>query len=45
MDSRRLVAHRWSGIGESTWETTMAAVTYGIDIAKNVFQIHGVDED
>jgi transposase len=23
----------------------MAAVTYGIDIAKNVFQAHGVDED
>ncbi|TDJ20676.1 MAG: transposase, partial [Gammaproteobacteria bacterium] len=45
MDSRRFVAHRWSGIGESPWETVMAAKTYGIDIAKNVFQIHGVDED
>ncbi len=45
MDSRRFVAHRWSGIGESPWETVMAAKTYGIDIAKNVFQIHGLDED
>ena len=23
----------------------MAAVKYGIDMAKNVFQLHGVDED
>ena len=37
-----------SGVGETTTQPmgafTMKITTVGIDLAKNVFQVHGVDE-